>query len=132
MEILIVIAIILILTSAVGFMAFRYIDKARVVTAKTQIETLTLSLNAYALDCKQYPSVEQGLDALWIKPSLGSVPVGWSGPYVNKKVTDDPWGHPYEYTVPGPNGLPFGLRSWGADGKEGGDGNDKDISSWED
>lgn len=113
-------------------MAFRYIDKARVVTAKNQIESMSLALNAYALDCKEYPTKEQGLDALWIKPILEPVPSGWNGPYVTKKITSDPWGHPYEMLVPGPNGLPFGIRSFGADGKEGGEGNDKDITSWED
>jgi general secretion pathway protein G len=126
-----VIAIILILMSAVGFMAFRWVDRAKVVTAKSQIETLSLALNAYALDCKQFPSQEQGLDSLFTKPSLEPVPAGWAGPYVEKKVTTDPWGHPYEYTVPGPSGLPFGIRTLGADSKEGGEGNDKDISSWE-
>ena len=132
MEVLIVIAIILILTSAVGFMAFRYIDKARQVTARSQIETLGLALSSYAADCRQYPSAEQGLDALWTNPVLEPRPTGWSGPYVNKKVTGDPWGHLYDYVVPGPNGLPFGLRSLGADGKEGGEGNDRDLVSWED
>ena len=131
MEVLIVMAIILILTSAVGFMAFSYIDKARQVTAKNQIETLSLALDAYALDCKQYPTTEQGLDSLWVKPVLEPVPSGWNGPYVNKKIGADPWDRPYEYNVPGPNGLPFGIRSLGADKKEGGDGNDKDITSWE-
>ncbi len=126
-----VIAIILILMSAVGFMAFRWVDRAKVVTAKSQIETLSLALNAYALDCKQFPSQEQGLDSLFTKPPLEPVPAGWAGPYVEKKVTTDPWGHPYEYTVPGPSGLPFGIRTLGADSKEGGEGNDKDISSWE-
>jgi general secretion pathway protein G len=130
-EVLIVIAIILILTGAVGFMAFRYIDKARVVTAKNQIETLSLALDAYALDCRQYPTKDQGLQALWEKPVLEPVPAGWGGPYVNKKITDDPWGHPYDYTVPGPYGLPFAIRSFGADGKDGGEGNDKDLVSWE-
>jgi general secretion pathway protein G len=131
-EVLIVIAIVLILTSAVGFMAFRYIDKARQVTAKSQIETFSLALQSYALDCRAYPSKDQGLDALWSKPILEPVPSGWSGPYVNKKIGADPWGHPYEYSLPGPNGLPFALRSLGADGREGGEGNDRDLSSWED
>jgi general secretion pathway protein G len=130
--VLIVIAIILILTSAVGFMAFRYIDRARQVTAKNQIETLSLALDAYAFDCKQYSTIEQGLDALWVKPVLEPVPAGWDGPYVNKKITADPWGHPYEYMVPGPNGLPFGIRSLGSDGREGGEGSAKDIQSWQD
>jgi general secretion pathway protein G len=131
-EVLIVIAIVLILTSSVGFMAFRYIDKARQVTAKSQIETFALALQSYALDCRGYPTRDQGLDALWTKPSQEPVPSGWNGPYVNKKIGTDPWGNAYEYVLPGPNGLPFSLRSWGADGKEGGEGNDKDVSSWED
>jgi general secretion pathway protein G len=113
-------------------MAFRYIGKSRQVTAKTQIETVSLALNAYAQDCLQYPTVEQGLVALWTKPSQEPVPAAWDGPYVTKKISTDPWGHPYEYTLPGPNGLPFGVRSLGADGREGGEGNDKDLSSWED
>ncbi len=130
-EVLIVIAIILILTSAVGFMAFRYIDKARVVTAKNQIETFSLALDAYALDCTHYPSQEQGLMSLWEKPVLEPVPAGWNGPYLSKKPSDDPWGHPYQYIVPGPSGLAFGIRSLGSDGAEGGTGNAADITSWQ-
>lgn len=132
MEVLVVIAIILILTSAVGFMAFRYVEKARRVAARNQIETLSLALNAYALDCTRYPTKEQGLDALWVKPVLEPLPEGWNGPYVNKRISADPWGHLYEYSVPGPNNLPFGIRSFGASGREGGEGNDEAISSWED
>jgi general secretion pathway protein G len=130
-EVLIVIAIILILTSAVGFMAFRYIDRARQVTARNQIETLSLALDAYAMDCKQYPTKEQGLDALWTRPTLEPIPADWNGPYVNKRIPADPWGHAYEYLVPGLQGLPFGIRSFAADGLDGGDGNNKDITSWE-
>lgn len=131
MEVLIVIAIVLILTSSVGFMAFRYIDKARQVTARSQIETFSMALQTYALDCRGYPTKDQGLEALWSKPVLEPVPSGWNGPYVDKKIGQDPWGNAYEYALPGPNGLPFALRSWGADGREGGEGNDRDVSSWE-
>ena len=131
-EILIVIAIILILTSAVGFMAFRYIEKARQVTARSQIETLSLAINGYAIDCHRYPTEEQGLGALWARPVQEPVPAGWNGPYVNKKIAADPWDHAYVYAVPGPGELPFGLLSFGADGAEGGEGNDRDIASWED
>jgi general secretion pathway protein G len=130
--VLIVIAIILILTSGVGFMAFRYIARARQVAAVSQIETLSLALNAYAQDCLEYPTEAQGLEALWTRPTLAPVPEGWEGPYVNKKIRADPWGHAFEYTVPGPNNLPFGLRSFGQDGREGGEGNDKDFVAWED
>jgi general secretion pathway protein G len=112
-------------------MAFRYIEKARQVTARSQIETLSLALDAYATDCKSYPTPDQGLNALWTKPTAAPIPADWNGPYVNKPVGMDPWGHAWDYTVPGPGGLPFGLRSFGADGKEGGDGNDKDVASWD-
>ena len=132
MEVLIVIAIILILTSGVGFMAFRYLAWSRQATTRSQIETLALALDAYAMDCLRYPTTEQGLDALWTRPTAAPVPGGWNGPYVSKKVAADPWGHPYEYLEPGPEGLPFAIRSFGADGKEGGEGNDRDFCSWED
>ena len=130
-ETLIVIGIILILTSTVGFMAFRYIDRAKIVTAKNQIENMSMALNTFYMDCIGYPTQEQGLAALWEKPTLEPIPDGWAGPYVDKKITTDPWGHPYKYMLPGPNGLPFGIVSYGADGIEGGDGNNKDIASWE-
>lgn len=128
-ETLIVIGIILILTAAVGFSAFRYIDQAKVATARSQIDTLSLALNSYFFDCGSYPTKEEGLGVLWQKPS--SATERWNGPYLQKAVPKDPWGNTYEYQVPGPNGLPFGIRSLGADGKEGGEGNASDISSWQ-
>jgi general secretion pathway protein G len=128
-ETIIVIAIVLILTSSVGFMAFRYIDKAKSVTAKNEIENYSLALSTYFLDCKQFPMEDQGLISLWEKPSLDSE--GWAGPYLTKKPGVDPWGNDYEYTVPGPFGLPFGIRSFGADKMEGGEGDNADLSSWE-
>ncbi|HUX39786.1 MAG TPA: type II secretion system major pseudopilin GspG [Rectinemataceae bacterium] len=128
-ETLIVITIILILTSAVGFAAFRYIDQARVAATKSQIETLSTALNSYFFDCGIYPTQDQGLSGLWIKPA--GAPDTWKGPYLQKPVPNDSWGRPFEYTVPGPNGLPFGIRSLGSDGAEGGDGSAKDLSSWE-
>ena len=130
-ETLIVIGIVLILTSTVGFMAFRYIDRAKVVTAKTQIESFNLALNSYFFDNKQFPTEGQGLDALWKKSNMSPVPENWQGPYLEKEVPADPWGNPFEYTVPGPNGLPFGIRSFGADGLEGGEENNQDITSCE-
>ncbi|MBB6478491.1 type II secretion system major pseudopilin GspG [Spirochaeta isovalerica] len=129
-ETIIVIGIVLILTSSVGFVAFRYLDRAKVVTAKSDIENYALALSTYYLDCRTFPSEDQGLNALWEKPSSDSE--GWDGPYLMKKPGQDPWGNDYDYTVPGPNGLPFGLRSFGSDGLEGGEGNAKDLSSWED
>lgn len=129
-ETLIVISIVLILTSSVGFMAVKYLDRAKVVTAKSQIETFNLALEAYFFDCGQYPSDIQGLSALWEKPGSGPSPESWNGPYINKPLPRDPWDNDYEYLVPGFYDMPYGIRSFGGDGREGGSGNDADICSW--
>jgi general secretion pathway protein G len=128
-ETLIVISIILVLTSSVGFTAIKYLDKAKAVTARSQIETFVLGMDAYFFDCGRYPSELEGLDALWEKQD--STLLSWNGPYINKPVPADPWGNGYEYIVPGFNGMPYGVRCFGGDGTEGGDGNDADICSWE-
>jgi general secretion pathway protein G len=130
METLIVIAIVLILTSSVGFMTVQYLDRARTAAARSQIDSFAVALESYYIDCGRYPSAEQGLEALWRKPGSGSAE-NWSGPYLYKNAPLDPWGTPYEYKVPGENGLPFGIRSLGADGREGGEKYDADIASWE-
>lgn len=130
-ETLVVIAIVMILTGAVGFIAFRYIDQARAVAAQSQIESYSMALNAYFIDNRRYPSYEQGLDALWEKPVLDPIPSNWNGPYIDKAPEPDPWDNEYVYEVPGPNNLPFAITSYGADGLPGGEGNDRDISSWE-
>lgn len=130
-ETLIVIGIILILTSSVGFTAVKYLDKAKAVTARSQIETFSLGMDAYFFDCGSYPPDIHGLDALWKKPDSGVPADSWNGPYINKPVPRDPWDNEYEYIIPGYNDMPYGIRSFGRDGKEGGTGNDADICSWE-
>ena len=130
-ETLIVMAIVLILTAAVGISSVKQIDKAKLVTARSQIETFSLALDSYYMDNGVYPSEEQGLDALWKKPASSPEPAFWNGPYIAKAVPKDPWGNEYVYSVPGENGLGFTIKSYGKDGMEGGDGNDADISSSE-
>lgn len=130
-ETLIVLGIILVLTASVGFMSIRYLQKAKVVAARNQIETFVTALQAYYLDCGMFPTQEQGLDALYTRPLIEPVPEGWNGPYIAKPVPKDPWGNEYVYMVPGPEGLPFGVKSLGADGMEGGEGENEDIVSWE-
>jgi len=129
METIIVIGIVLVLSSMVGFMAFKFIDQAKQAAARSQIEVYSLALNAYYADCKALPLETEGLEALWTKPASAST--GWDGPYINKSIKTDPWGNPYLYKVPGPNNLPFQIISYGADGKEGGEGVDKDMTSYE-
>lgn len=130
-ETLIVMAIVLILTAAVGFNAVKQLDKAKIVTVKSQIETFSLALDSYYMDNGTYPSQEQGLNALWEKPTSAPEPAGWNGPYLTKPVPKDPWGAEYQYTVPGSSGLPYGVMSYGKDGTEGGENNDADITSWQ-
>lgn len=131
METLIVIAIVMVLTASVGFMAVGSLEKARVASCKSQIDSFCVALEAYYIDCGSYPTVEQGLSALRKKSEIEPVSDSWNGPYLYKDVPKDPWGNDFEYFVPGIDGNPYGIRSFGSDGKEGGEGKDADISSWE-
>ena len=131
METLIVIAVILILTATVGFMAIGSLEKSRIAAARTQIESLSTALEAYYIDCGNFPTTEQGLAALRKKPETSPSSDNWGGPYLYKDAPKDPWGYEYEYTSPAPDGSPYGIRSFGADGKEGGEDKNADIKSWE-
>ncbi len=128
-ETIIGIGIVLILASMVGFGALKYLGQAKSVAAKNDIENFALAMTAYYLDCGSFPPVDSSISGLWEKPSSDAE--GWAGPYLTKKPGNDPWDNEYEYTVPGPNGLPFGIRSFGADKIEGGEGDNRDLSSWE-
>ena len=129
-ETIIVLAIVLTLSTTVGFMGFKYIATAKKAAARNQIEAINLALNAYLFDCGRYPTQDQGLKALFAKPGSSPVPDSWNGPYLEKPLEHDPWGYPYQYRVPGREGLPYGIVSYGADGREGGEGEDADIVSW--
>ncbi len=129
-ETLIVLGIILILTATVSFMAVRYLQKAKVVASRSQIDSFDLALQAYYLDCGNYPTEEQGLAALWEKPSMEPVSVNWNGPYMAKRVPKDSWNRDFVYKFPGPENFPYGVATYGADGLEGGDKENADIVSW--
>ena len=103
-------------------------DEARVTAAKTDIGTIMQALKLYKLDNGVYPSQEQGLQALVVKPSTAPVPGNWK-PYL-EKLPNDPWGRPYQYLNPGVKG-PVDVFSYGADGKPGGEGSNADIGSWQ-
>jgi general secretion pathway protein G len=129
-EIMVASMILLIIISVSGFVVTRNIGKAKTVSVKNQIQLFSMALNSYFIDCGVYPTKDQGLTALWEKPSAEPVPEEWDGPYIDKQLPNDPWGRPYEYDSPGPSGLPFGIRSYGADGVDGGESGDRDIASW--
>ena len=130
-ETIVTISVILILSAAVGFSAIKYIERARVASCRSQIETFRLALQSYYLDCGRYPTEAQGLDALWEKPVMSPVPSSWGGPYTNRRIPKDPWGGDYVYKNPGDKNLPFTIASYGADGRAGGEGGDADIYSWD-
>jgi general secretion pathway protein G len=130
-EIMIVIMIILLLAGTVTVVAITVFSQSQRAAAKNQIKEFETGLGMYLLKCHTYPTQDQGLEALVKKPSVEPVPANWTSPFLNKlEIPKDPWDNPYEYTVPGPEGLPYGIRSFGADGKEGGEGDNEDIVSW--
>jgi general secretion pathway protein G len=129
-EILVVIVVIAILATLVAPNVFQHVGAAKSATAKSQIEMLGAALDAYRLDNGSYPTTQQGLAALWEKPTVDP-PANWRAPYLRKPVPNDPWKRPYIYQFPGQQNLQgYDLLSFGADGKPGGEGEDADILSW--
>ena len=126
-ELLVVLVIIGLLAALVGPVLYQRINPAKASVAQAQMENFMTALDSYFLDTGHFPSTPQGLAA------LRSVPEGeakWKGPYLKKEIPNDPWGHPYQYRSPGRNGG-YEISSYGADGKEGGEGENQDINSWE-
>ena len=134
-ELIVVMVVLALLAGLVGPQVFRHLTSGRTATARTQIEMLSAALDHYRMDNFTYPTTEQGLAALWQAPTTTPVPRAWKGPYLKKAVPVDPWGTPYIYRFPGrsnPQGAAaFDLLSLGADGREGGEGEDADIVGWE-
>lgn len=126
LELLVVLVIIGLLAGYVGPQFFKQIGKSETKTAAAQIDGLGKALDQYRLDTGHYPSTEQGLASLWVKPADES---RWWGPYLRKAVPKDPWGREYQYKSPGEHGD-YDVYSLGKDGREGGDGEDQDITNW--
>jgi general secretion pathway protein G len=126
-EMLIVMVILGLLAALVAPRMFGKVEKSRQKTAKAQISLFETALDTYRLDVGKYPTTELGLQALRVKPDGVE---RWDGPYLPKEVPADPWGHPYEYRSPGEHGD-FDIISYGGDGTAGGEGDDKDIVSWQ-
>ena len=128
-ELMVVIVILGILAGLVLPRFMGRTEEAKRTKAKLQIENLEGALKLYKLDNGNYPTTEQGLDALVIKPSAGLVPKNWrEGGYLEKsKVPLDPWNRVYVYLAPGIKNKDFDLKSLGADGEEGGEGENADV-----
>lgn len=126
-EMMVVVVIIALFAALVLPRMMGQADKARKTQARAQINAYLTALGSYKLDTGNYPTTEQGLQALRVKPENAS---GWQGPYTDKEIDNDPWGHPYLYRFPGEHGDEPDLICYGADGQPGGDGINADIVSW--
>jgi general secretion pathway protein G len=128
-ELLVVLLILGMIAGIAGPQVMNYLGDSKTKTAKLQIEELSASLDLFKLDNGRYPDGQEGLQALvQAPPALGD---RWHGPYLKKKaVPKDPWGNEYIYSTPGKHGL-FDIVALGADGREGGEGENRDVASWE-
>ena len=128
-----IMVVIIILGILVGLIVPRFMEKpekARVVKAKLQIESISAALKEYKLDNGYYPTTDQGLQALVEKPSIGKIPKNYPEKGYIPKIPKDPWGNEYVYMSPGDH-EDFDLISYGPDGEEGGEGKNADVRSWE-
>src|SRR5580698_9337451 len=123
-EMLVVIAIIGLIAAVVIPQTIGQLGKAQSRAAKLQVQSLTAALELFQGDNGRFPTAQEGLQALLVRP------VGldnWSGPYLHAKdQLNDPWGHPFRYTV---SGASVTVATLGADDKAGGEGADRDVSA---
>ena len=117
-ELMVVILIIGLLATVVIINVMPATDKAASTKARADIATLEQSVEMYRLNNLSYPSGEDGLQTL-VRERLV------------KRLPKDPWGNPYRYAAPGRDGRDFEIYSYGADGREGGEGKDADIGNWD-
>jgi general secretion pathway protein G len=124
LEVMVVVVIIAIMGAMIAPKVIGNIEEARISTAKSDIANLKNSLQLYKMKNIQYPSTEQGLEALVSKPSGDPEPKAWSK--ILDKTPIDPWDNPYKYLSPGSHGE-IDIYSWGPDGRQ----SDDDIGSWD-
>ncbi len=124
---LVVVTIIGLFVALVGPGLWKKVDVSRITAARTQIQNFMTALGTYKLDTGTFPTTEQGLDALRVKPADMNQ---WNGPYMPQDIPKDPWGHEYVYKYPGEHGDEPDIVCLGADGQPGGDGLNADIVSW--
>jgi general secretion pathway protein G len=127
-EMLVVVTIIGLFVALVGPGLFKQADKAKITATRTQIDNFMTALGTYKLDTGTFPTTEQGLVALRIKPADV---IQWNGPYMPKDIPKDAWEHDFIYRFPGEHGTDEPeITSLGADGQPGGEGINADIVSW--
>lgn len=129
-EIMVVIVIMGLLLSIVGPKVFDQIGTAKEKTVRAHFGNFKTALDSYRLDNFRYPTTEQGLEALVMQPDAEPVPKKWRQ-YMDK-LPKDPWDTPYLYESPAEEGRAFDIYTLGADGQRGGEGEDADLSYWDD
>jgi general secretion pathway protein G len=127
-EILVVLTLIGVVLGIVGSNYLGKSEQAKAKAAKIEIEQISQALDLFKLELGRYPTTQEGLQALVAAPpGLAN----WAGPYWKKSTTPkDPWSHEYKYAAPGTHGA-YDIISLGADGVEGGEGANKDVTNWE-
>jgi general secretion pathway protein G len=126
-EILIALVLLGLLATIAYPQVIKFLEKKTDV-AVVQVEGLKSALDFFRLDVGRYPTAEEGLNALVAAPPNQP---RWNGPYLkSRQVPFDPWGRPYIYRVPGRAGQGYDLATLGADGIEGGTGENRDITAW--
>ena len=129
-ELMVVLVIIGLLAALIVPNVLDRADDARVTAARTDVGNIMQALKLYRLDNQRYPTAEQGLQALMVKPTVGPIPANWK--VYLEKLPKDPWGGDYQYVNPGvKNANGVDVFSFGADGQSGGEGKDADIGSWQ-
>jgi len=132
-ELMVVITILALLGGIVAPQVIGRLRQAKPKKAAIDLKGIVLGLDMYAADNGQYPTTEQGLQALITKPTTPPEPLDWNGPYVKPTNFKDPWGVVYVYVTPSTHideGYEFDLYSLGSDGQEGGTGEAADITNW--
>ncbi len=123
-EVMVVVVILGILAAIIVPNVVGKDEKARVEATKDSLHSIASALEMYKLDNHRYPTTQEGLQALVTRPASAS---NWAAGGYLKSMPKDSWGNDFQYVSPGPNGKPFDLYSLGADGQEGGDGDNADI-----
>ncbi len=126
LELLVVMIILGLLAAFVAPKFFSHVGKSKIKAAKVQIESFGIALDTMRLDVGRYPTTEEGLNSLRENPGIDR----WDGPYLRKAVPKDPWQKPYMYVYPGENKSEYDIFSYGADGMQGGSGEDQDVANW--
>jgi general secretion pathway protein G len=127
MELLLVLVIIGLLSAIVAPSLYQRIKPAKDTAVREQMGNFSVALDSFFVDMGRYPVTSEGLNVLRVKPDGGEM---WKGPYLQKEIPTDPWGKSYVYRSPGRNGG-YEIISFGEDGREGGEGDNADINSWE-